>query len=995
MCDVAVPSLFLGGRPFSFIKLHNALHHTFFLLPVQIPVSIQQPASLMPSSSRLKEIGHSVNDVMDQNVADNAYCDDEAIDDGQKIFAGISRPASQRGNGGSKGRKIAKGTFQSLGLSKDVFAGINRMGYKLPTPVQRKSLPEALAGKDVVCMARTGSGKTAAFLIPVLEKLQSHSPRVGARALILSPTRELAMQTIKFAKGLSHFTDLRVALLVGGDSMDDQFEALSRNPDIIIGTPGRVMHHLQEVPDFSLAAVQVAVFDEADRLFEMGFAEQIKEILRTMPEERQTLLYSATLPKMLAQFARAGLRDPQLIRLDTESKVSEQLCLSFFTVRSGNKTAALLFLVREILPRDKLTIIFAATKHHVEYLQEVFSEIGLPCSAIFGAMDFEARKLNLERFRHGRVRYLIVTDVAARGIDVPLLDYVINYSFPPLPKLFVHRVGRAARQGRSGAAFSLVEPEEMAYMVDLHLFLGRSPQNVFKAGGYQGYTLTEMKPDMVHFGGLPQHLLDEENESLRLLTERNGGVLTSLWRVCENAMKQYRRTRPDPSKAAIRRAKALVGAEEGDMHIHPLLLGSDPKRMTAGGGLESLRAKEEMVKMLQGLRPQQTVLEVQRIDAGSLYKGLPVGERNRAVAGMGGAKSDVEAGIKVMRAIRKEHGSAIKRKREKMANKQSQRAGLEREVDGEASEENASMVDCSRADKDRGEHQCEAQPRPSGSDKAKLSKAARRRLKKSAADTLDPGEHKMSQDLNGKRDLRAKDYKDPNHFIEYGVTEHDQMVEDRLQPRSVEKGSEALLANRLEEALLDVQPDEALEMVKRKRIMHWDARKKKYVRATMSELGEGRGQKKLRTESGVTVSGSSQATGEIYKKWQKRTNKTVSLAGGDEDDGNEGGGEEGTGSKRGVYGQREDDAGRFMGVKKYRHVQNKQAQVETGRGTGGRKAREELKTAGQILKERQKKERERLRLAKKNGPGGRGGRGAGNRRAGGGRGGNFKTMGKR
>jgi len=592
---------------------------------------------------------------------------EEDMEDDDDLGDAPSSSSSSRKGPGGKGKKVAKGTFQSLGLSKDIFSGVNRMGYKLPTPVQRKSLPEALAGKDLVCMARTGSGKTAAFLIPVLERLQSHSPRMGARALILSPTRELAMQTVKFAKGLSHFTDLRVALLVGGDSMDDQFEALSRNPDIIIGTPGRVMHHLQEVPDFSLASVQVAVFDEADRLFEMGFAEQLKEILRTMPEERQTLLYSATLPKMLAQFARAGLRDPVLIRLDMESKVSEQLCLGFFTVRSGNKTAALLYLVREVLPRDKLTIIFAATKHHVEYLQEVLTEVGLPCSAIFGAMDFEARKLNLERFRQGRVRYLIVTDVAARGIDVPLLDYVINYSFPPLPKLFVHRVGRAARQGRVGAAFSLVDPEELAYMVDLHLFLGRPPQNVYKAGGYEGYTLAQMTPDLVHYGGLPQHLLDEENESLRLLTERNGGVLNTQWRVCENAMKQYRRTRPDPSKAAIRRAKELVAGEEGDVHIHPMLLGSNPTRMAAGGSVAEMRAKDEMVKMLQGFRPQQTVLEVQRSDAGSLYKGLPVGGRKKQGGGggqkhRGGTRADSGGGIKGRGVFRRETRGGTKGK---------------------------------------------------------------------------------------------------------------------------------------------------------------------------------------------------------------------------------------------------------------------------------------------------------------------------------------------
>lgn len=915
-------------------------------------------------------------------------------------------PSSSRKGPGGKGKRVAKGTFQSLGLSKDIFSGVNRMGYKLPTPVQRKSLPEALAGKDLVCMARTGSGKTAAFLIPVLERLQSHSPRIGARALILSPTRELAMQTVKFAKSLSHFTDLRVALLVGGDSMDDQFEALSRNPDIIIGTPGRVMHHLQEVPDFSLASVQVAVFDEADRLFEMGFAEQLKEILRTMPEERQTLLYSATLPKMLAQFARAGLRDPVLIRLDMESKVSEQLCLGFFTVRSGNKTAALLYLVREVLPRDKLTIIFAATKHHVEYLQEVLTEVGLPCSAIFGAMDFDARKLNLERFRQGRVKYLIVTDVAARGIDVPLLDYVINYSFPPLPKLFVHRVGRAARQGRVGAAFSLVDPEELAYMVDLHLFLGRPPQNVYKAGGYEGYTLAQLTPDLVHYGGLPQHLLDEENESLRLLTERNGGVLNTQWRVCENAMKQYRRTRPDPSKAAIRRAKLLVDGEEGGLHIHPMLLGSDPIRMAAGGSVAEMRAKDEMVKMLQGFRPQQTVLEVQRSDAGSLYKGLPVGGRKKQGVGGGqkhhwGTRVEVEAGIKVMRDIRKEHFGAIKRKREDVAKKRQlpQQGAEEGEAGGgedhshkgEEEFEDERAMEQEQQQHDDGDRHQQA--------KAKLSKAARRKIKKHKCETeglSDSGEQRGSTCKSARSHTGSStSYKDPRHFIEYGVSEHDQMVEDRLQPRSVEKGSEALLANRLEEALLDVQPDEALEMTKRKRIMHWDARKKKYIRATMSEMGEARGNQKLRSESGVTLSGSSakKPTGEIYKKWQKKTNKTLALAGGDEDgdDGAKGGSDE-----RGIYGQKIDD-GRIMGTKKFRHMANKQAVVETGRGTGGRRAKEELKTAGQIHKERKVKEKERLRLAKKSVGGGRGSGGRGGGRGGGeGRGrGGFKMMGKR
>ncbi len=935
---------------------------------------------------------------VDEEEEEDEEDDEENDGDGRRAPA----PARRNGGkaaGGASTKKASKGTFQSLGLSKDIFAGINRMGYKLPTPVQRKSLPKALAGHDLVCMARTGSGKTAAFLIPVLEKLKAHSHRVGARALILSPTRELAMQTVKFAKGLSRFTDLRVALLVGGDSMEEQFEALSRNPDIIIGTPGRVMHHLQEVPDFSLSAVQVAVFDEADRLFEMGFAEQLKEILRTMPEERQTLLYSATLPKMLAQFARAGLRDPVLIRLDMESKVSEQLCLGFFTVRSGNKTAALLYLLREVLPRDKLTIIFAATKHHVEYLQEVLTEVGLPSSAIFGAMDFEARKLNLERFRQGRVNYLIVTDVAARGIDVPLLDYVINYSFPPLPKLFVHRVGRAARQGRTGAAFSLVDSEELAYMVDLHLFLGRPPQNVFRGEGYEGYTLAEMTPDTVHYGGLPQHLLDEENESLRLLAERNGGVLATQWRVCENAMKQYRRTRPDPSKAAIRRAKELVADGEGDVHVHPLLLGSNPSRITAGGSLAEMRAKDEMIKMLQGFRPQQTVLEVQRADAGSLYKGLQVGGKGRR--NKGATKTELDAGIKAMRDIRKEHVGAIKRKREEVAKKKQRKVAATEEGEEAQEHEDGDTADAGgEEDQDQDHHEAEdpGQEQSAQPDKAKLSRAARRKLKKCKVGAADPGAPPQSAPTTTKSEVAAaaRDFKDPDHFIEYGVTEHDVIVEDRLQPRSVEKGSEALLANRLEEALLDVQPDEALEMMKRKRIMHWDARKKKFVRATMTELGEGRGKKKLRTESGVVVSGKTLPAGEIYKKWQKRTNKSLALAGGDEDgDDDHGEAEGGSTERRGHYREAKPNEGRFLGVKRFRHVQNKQAQVETGRGTGGRKAREELKTAGQIHKERQKKEKERVRLAKKSGGGGGRGGGKGKTNAGRGGGGGFRTMGKR
>ncbi|KAF3520913.1 hypothetical protein DY000_02062296 [Brassica cretica] len=269
-------------------------------------------------------------------------------------------------------KKGKSGGFESLNLGPNVYNAIKKKGYKVPTPIQRKTMPLILSGVDVVAMARTGSGKTAAFLIPMLEKLKQHVPQGGVRALILSPTRDLAEQTLKFAKELGKFTDLRVTLLVGGDSMQDQFEELTKSPDVIIATPGRLMHLLEEVDDMSLRTVEYVVFDEADSLFGMGFAEQLHQILAKLGENRQTLLFSATLPSALAEFAKAGLREPQLVRLDVENKISPDLKLSFLTLRPEEKYAALIYLVREHISSNEQTIIFVSTKHHVEFVNSLF-----------------------------------------------------------------------------------------------------------------------------------------------------------------------------------------------------------------------------------------------------------------------------------------------------------------------------------------------------------------------------------------------------------------------------------------------------------------------------------------------------------------------------------------------------------------------------------------------------------------------------------------------
>ncbi|XP_072839817.2 ATP-dependent RNA helicase DDX54 [Pogona vitticeps] len=454
-------------------------------------------------------------------------------------------------------KKKKSGGFQSMGLGYPVFKGIMKKGYKIPTPIQRKTIPVALDGKDVVAMARTGSGKTACFLIPMFEKLKARSAKTGARALILSPTRELALQTLKFTKELGRFTGLKTALILGGDKMEEQFAALHENPDIIIATPGRLVHVAVEMK-LKLQSVEYVVFDEADRLFEMGFAEQLKEILARLPENRQTLLFSATLPKLLVEFARAGLTEPVLIRLDVESKLSEQLKLSFYHVRPDDKPALLLYLLRTVVRPQEQTIVFVATKHHTEYLKELLLAQGVNCTHVYSSLDQTARKINISKFTHGKSSVLIVTDLAARGIDIPLLDNVINYSFPAKPKLFLHRVGRVARAGRSGTAYSLVAPDETPYLFDLHLFLGRP---LILASLHEKPTDTDGV-----FGRVPQSVLDDEESLLQTDHERSE-ELQNLRRISENAQKQYQKSRPGPSPESIKRVKEMDFTQLG---IHPL-----------------------------------------------------------------------------------------------------------------------------------------------------------------------------------------------------------------------------------------------------------------------------------------------------------------------------------------------------------------------------------------------------------------------------------------
>ncbi|CAD1478066.1 unnamed protein product [Heterotrigona itama] len=472
-------------------------------------------------------------------------------------------------------KKLCKksGGFQSMAISFPILKGILKRGYKIPTPIQRKTIPLALEGRDVVAMARTGSGKTACFLIPLFEKLKTRQAKAGARALILSPTRELALQTLKFIKELGKFTDLKAAVILGGDSMENQFSAIHGNPDILVATPGRFLHICIEM-DLQLNNIEYVVFDEADRL----------------PESKQTLLFSATLPKLLVDFAKAGLTDPILLRLDVESKIPEQLTLSFIICRPEEKLAVLLCLLKNVIKTDSQTVIFAATQHHVEYIHQVdniLEKAGISNTYIYSNLDPSARKINAAKFQTSKVQVLIVTDVAARGLDIPHLDNVINFNFPAKSKLFVHRVGRCARAGRTGTAYNIISPDEYAYLLDLHLFLGR-PLRIIRSSESRSIENTNG-----FVGKMSQAMIEEE--LAELINWHNCSTdLRNMEKVCDNAYKQYIRSRPAASSESIKRIKELHISEAGVM----------PEYSNVSSSTTNLLSK------IVNYKPQGTIFEI-------------------------------------------------------------------------------------------------------------------------------------------------------------------------------------------------------------------------------------------------------------------------------------------------------------------------------------------------------------------------------------------------
>lgn len=760
---------------------------------------------------------------------------------GDEALIALQQAASFRKTKDMLGKSTKKGGgFQAMGLNGTLLKAITRKGFSVPTPIQRKAIPLILDRRDVVGMARTGSGKTAAFVVPMIERLRAHSARVGARALIMSPSRELALQTLKVVKELGKGTDLKTVLLVGGDSLEDQFGFMTTNPDIIIATPGRFLHLKVEM-SLDLSSIRYVVFDEADRLFEMGFATQLAEILHALPPSRQTLLFSATLPRSLVEFARAGLQDPSLVRLDAETKISPDLESAFFSVKGGEKEGALLHILHDVIkmptgapgglkeesekagkkrkrqasdrpnpkekPTEHSTIIFTATKHHVEYISALLNHAGFAVSHVYGSLDQTARKIQVDGFRRGKTNILVVTDLAARGIDIPILANVINYDFCDQPKVFVHRVGRTARAGQRGWSYNLICNVDAPYLLDLQLFLGR---RLIVGQEIPGGDPPSFASDVV-VGALQRSPIETNVEWVNKTLEESYDTQV-LRTVAAKAHKQFVRTRVAASTSSAKRARELT-ASKGWTQTN-VLFGTGPAEDDA----EGLRA--EMLAKISGFKPQETVFEIGRGGKGTNFEAIEIMKK-----------------LRVRAPVRK-----VARDGDEDAAGAGERMSRKKSGDSSDSEDD---------DEDEEEEDSADEEDPFGA------------LESESESEL---EVTVSNSADAKKGVDS--WKDSEHFMSY-TPRHANVAEERGY--GVNSGSGG--ANFLEQArhvAMDLANDESsttFGVPTRASATRWDKKTGKYVHRRNDEDGSRGGSKMIRGESGVKLAASFQSG--RFDKWRQ------------------------------------------------------------------------------------------------------------------------------
>lgn len=353
-------------------------------------------------------------------------------------------------------------SFEQLGLNKDILKAIAEKGYTKPSPIQEKAIPEILKGNDVLASAQTGTGKTAGFTLPILDLLSKAAPskKRKIRALILTPTRELAAQVLEEVKTYSKHLNVQSFVIFGGVNENPQKARLRQGVDILVATPGRLLDlHAQKV--FSLSQVEMFVLDEADRMLDMGFQRDIQKVLKVIPNQRQTLLFSATFSKEIKKLANGVLDNPIEVETAPQNSTAKKVNQIFYRVDKGRKAALVSFLISQ--GKWDQVLIFTRTKHGANRLAEKLNKVFIKSAAIHGNKSQNARTKALADFKSGKIAVLVATDIAARGLDIPLLPHVINYELPNQPEDYVHRIGRTGRAGAAGDAISLVGQDEKEY----------------------------------------------------------------------------------------------------------------------------------------------------------------------------------------------------------------------------------------------------------------------------------------------------------------------------------------------------------------------------------------------------------------------------------------------------------------------------------------------------------------------------------------------------
>jgi ATP-dependent RNA helicase RhlE len=380
-----------------------------------------------------------------------------------------------RSTGRDKKEFIDVISFEDLALVEPIRRALKDEGYTVPTPIQAQAIPQLLAGRDLLGIAQTGTGKTAAFALPILQRLAESRSQAGlqrktARCLVLTPTRELALQIGDSFRAYGRHLGLRSLVIFGGVGQNPQVAGMARGVDILTATPGRLLDLIGQ-GHLRLDAIDTVVLDEADRMLEMGFIHDVKKIVALLPKQRQTLLFSATMPTAIARLAAGILRDPVRVEVTPPSTTVELIEQRVAFVERAGKREMLCAMLRDAaLAR---VLVFTRTKHTANRVAEQLTRAGFSAEAIHGNKSQGARQRALEGFRAGHVRVLVATDIAARGIDVDGITHVVNYELPNVPDTYVHRIGRTARAGAAGAAISLCDGEERAFLKDIERTIGR------------------------------------------------------------------------------------------------------------------------------------------------------------------------------------------------------------------------------------------------------------------------------------------------------------------------------------------------------------------------------------------------------------------------------------------------------------------------------------------------------------------------------------------